>query len=343
MFSEAQTNLPLSKSILRLQHLQELQLVLSDTAQVHQLPPWVGELLACPHAILVVKDSRIDGVPCPLEYSEAMSSLQRLRVGVLCKSLGAKSSDTIARLQSLTGLEIMASNLSDCEGTSEHGLYSPSLRRLLLNTNIGHLPAVRRPMPLLEDLDLFMPEQTSFQQNFFAFTPKLRSLVLELPAAKEWPDFGRLPQQLRALTVLTGTVVTGDRVLADVGRLQALETFHVSCGLLRGMAGAARLPSSTAVTVHCGCLVTTTEVVEYQVECRKFGSFAQYAGAGQLCRFLPLGTARQWFSDTRAQLAAAAYSTPSLAPASPCLIPKRRRSRRAGCSTPKLLLDPHVG
>eukprot|EP00897_Mesotaenium_endlicherianum_P010555 jgi/Mesen1/9528/ME000639S08914 len=172
-------------------------------------------------------------------------------------------------------------------------------------------------MPLLEDLTLLMTEQTSFQRNFFAFTPKLRSLDLELPVAEEWPDFGRLPQQLKALTVLTGTAVTGERVLAGVGRLQALETFHVSCGLLKGMAGAARLPSSTAVIVHCGCLVTTTEVMEYQAECRKFGSFAQYAGAGQLCRFLPLGTARQWFSDTRAQLAAAAAADSTQAQSCP--------------------------
>eukprot|EP00897_Mesotaenium_endlicherianum_P005722 jgi/Mesen1/5178/ME000257S04459 len=333
MFPEGQAALPLSKSILRLQHLQELYFALPGTSQVHQLPPWLGELWACPHATLILKDSEEDeGVPCPLEYSDAMSSLQRLRIGAFCKSLDAKIPDTIARLQSLTALDIMAFNLSDCEGTSEHGLYSPSLKRLLLNTDTGHLPAVRRPMPLLEDLDLFMPEQTSFQQNFFAFTPKLRSLDLELHVAREWPDFGRLPQQLRALTVLTGTVVTGDRVLADVGRLQALETFHVSCGLLRGMAGAARLPSSTAVTVHCGCLVATTEVMEYEVECRKFGSFAQYAGAEQLCRFLPLDTARQWFSDARALLAAGDVlegnmdSTLALAPASPCLIPKRRRS-----------------
>eukprot|EP00897_Mesotaenium_endlicherianum_P005723 jgi/Mesen1/5179/ME000257S04462 len=333
MLSEAQTTLPLSKSILRLQHLQELHLVLSDAAQVHQLPPWLGELLACPHATLVLKDSREDAeVPCPLEYSEVMSSLQQLWVGVFCKTLDAKFSDTIARLQSLTALDIIALSLSGCEGSLGHGLYSPSLKQLLLSGEIGHLPTLRRPMPLLEDLTLLMTEQTRFQRNFFAFTPKLRSLDLELHLAEEWPDFGRLPQQLKALTVLTSTVVTGERVLADVGRLQALETFHVSCGLLRGMAGATRLPRSTTVTVHCGCLVTTTEVTEYRVECRKFGSFAQYARAGQLCRFLPLGTARQWFSDTRVHLAARdvlegnADSTPSLAPASPCPILKRRGS-----------------
>eukprot|EP00897_Mesotaenium_endlicherianum_P000430 jgi/Mesen1/10388/ME000081S09785 len=345
MFPEGQTALLLSKSILRLQHLQELYIMLPGTSQVHQLPFWLGELWSCPHATLILKDEEDDGVPYPLEYSEVMSSLQRLRIGVFCKSLDATFPDTIARLQSLTALEIIALSLSSCEGSSEHGLYSPSLKRLLLSGEVGHLPVVRRPMPLLEDLVLLMTEQTSFQRNMFAFTPKLRSLRLHLPVAEEWPDFGRLPRQLRALTVLTGTVVTGDRVLADVGRLQVLETFHVSCGLLRGMAGAARLPSSTAVTVHCGCLVTMTDVreLEYKAECRKFGSFAQYAGAGQLCRFLPLAMARQWFLDSRAQLAVATDSTHSLAPASPCLIPERPRSRRAGSSTPELLVDPHVG
>eukprot|EP00897_Mesotaenium_endlicherianum_P000561 jgi/Mesen1/10505/ME000083S10007 len=173
-----------------------------------------------------------------------------------------------------------------------------------------------------------MTEQTSFQRIFFVFTSKLRLLDLELPVAEEWPDFGRLSQQLKALSVLTSTVVTGERVVADMGRLQALETFHLSWGLLRGMVGAARLSNSTAVTVHCGCLVTTTEVREYEVECRKFGSFAQYAGAGHLCWFLPLGTARQWFSDTKAQLVTVANSTPSFVLALPCLIPQKCRSRR---------------
>eukprot|EP00897_Mesotaenium_endlicherianum_P010134 jgi/Mesen1/9149/ME000587S08646 len=267
-------------------------------ALVHQLPPWLEGLGA--RVCLRLLDKAADkGLPCEVQYSESMRSLQRLRIGTFHKALDRSASDTVARLLSLTSLDVVVQSVG--EDTSEHGIFSPSLKRLLVYC--GNVLAMKKPMPLLEDLTLNIPSQTDFQRDLFAFTPQLRSLKLELHHAKYWPDFGRLPWQLTSLTVLTRCAVdTGPTVHLDVGRLQALQTLRLSCALLKRVAGAARLPASTAVTVHCGCFVRTTRIFVYQSECRQFESYAQYAGAGRRCRFLHLGPARLLFSDSRSQL-----------------------------------------
>eukprot|EP00897_Mesotaenium_endlicherianum_P002034 jgi/Mesen1/1859/ME000143S00912 len=300
MFPEGQGCLPLSKSILGLPRLEAVYLGLSSMSQVHRLPPWLGDL--GPRLTLLLVDEAADeGFLCKVHYSESMRSVQRLRIETFHKGLGQSASDTIARLPFLTSLEVVAPRVKDFADTSEHGLFSPSVKRLFVHCE--RVPALRRPLPLLEDLTLNIPYQALFQQDLFAFTPQLQSLTLEFDQAVYWPDFGRLPRQLTSLAVLTNcTKRTGLSVLLKFGRLQALQKLRLSCVLLMRVAGVARLPGGTAVTVHCGCHVTTTRSAVYQAECRKFESYAQFAKAGQKCRWLPLGAARQLFSDTRAQL-----------------------------------------
>eukprot|EP00897_Mesotaenium_endlicherianum_P009510 jgi/Mesen1/8588/ME000005S08550 len=300
MFPEGQGRLPLSKSILGLPRLEAVYLGLSSMSQVHRLPPWLGDL-GPRFTLLLVDEAADEGVLCKVHYSESMRSLQRLRIETLHKGLGQSASDTIARLPFLSSLEVVAPRVKIFDDTSEHGIFGPYLKRLYVSCKI--VPDVRRPMPLLEDLTLIGPYQGLFQKDLFAFTPRLRSLTLEFYRALDWPDFGRLPRQLTSLAVLTSCArETGFSVLLKFGRLQALQKLHLSCVLLKRVAGVARLPGGTSVTVHCGCHVTTTCSAVYQAECRNFESYAQFAKAEQKCRYLPLGAARQLFLDTRAQL-----------------------------------------
>eukprot|EP00897_Mesotaenium_endlicherianum_P010133 jgi/Mesen1/9148/ME000587S08650 len=178
-------------------------------------------------------------------------------------------------------------------------------------------------LPQLQEVFLALPGMSRVHQ--------LPPWLAELHAcvALELLDQKR-DKRLTSLTLLTSyAMVANCTGVLDVGRLQALQDLLLSCVMLDCVVGVARLPASTAVTVHCGCLVTTTQSVVYQAKCRKFESYAQYAGPGQKCQFLPLGHARQLFSDTRSRLAVGGVDSSItstaflLTPALPCLTPKR--------------------
>eukprot|EP00897_Mesotaenium_endlicherianum_P003522 jgi/Mesen1/3198/ME000185S02347 len=178
---------PLSNSMLALPRLRAFHLDLHDMAQARRLPAWLGRLQA--FASLKLTDSQLAQADHEdaahrvraLHYARGMRSLRALDLQMCRTGLGPTGVATVARLSTLTSLELVTGSVSEPpEGDYEarHGVLTPGLRRLVLCS--WQLPDIRVPMPLLKDLKLCISRQSRFQWDWFKFTPALRLLHLEL-------------------------------------------------------------------------------------------------------------------------------------------------------------------